>query len=174
MKFAAAMLLTLSLAGAPVLAADTRVGAIEIEHPWARASATANGAMYMEIENKGAAADKLVAASTAAAAKAELHTHLLENGIARMRPVDAIEVTPGSPTVLRPGGLHVMLIGLKKPLQIGDTITVTLTFEKAGRVDVTVPVQRSAAGMGQGDMPHGTMPHGDMPHGTMPHGGMTN
>jgi copper(I)-binding protein len=169
MRLATAALLSLALMSAPALAADTKAGSIEIEHPWARATATANGAIYMELENKGGAPDKLVAASTPAAEKAELHTHLMENGIARMRPVDAIEVTPGSPTVLRPGGLHVMLMGLKAPLKVGDTITVTLTFEKAGKVEVTVPVQKSAGSMG--GMDHGGM--GGMDHGAM-HPGMTN
>ena len=150
MRIPAALLLSLALISGPALAADTKVGTIEIEHPWARPSAMANGAVYMELENKGGAPDKLVSASTPAAAKAELHTHLMENGIARMRPVEAIEVTPGSATVLRPGGLHIMLTGLKAPLKDGDSIALTLTFEKAGKVEVTVPVQKNAAGMGPG------------------------
>ena len=172
MRLPVAAVLSLALLTAPALAADTKVGAIEIEHAWARASVMANGAVYMELENKGGAPDKLVAASTPAANKAELHTHLMENGIARMRPVEAIEVTPGSPTVLRPGGLHVMLMGLKAPLKEGDTITLTLTFEKAGKVDVTVPVQRRAGGM-EG-MGHDQMDHGGTGHGNMTHPGMTN
>ena len=170
MRLPAAALLSVALMTASAVAAETKVGSIEIEHPWARASAMANGAIYMELENKGGAPDKLVAASTPAANKAELHTHLMENGIARMRPVEAIEVTPGSPTVLRPGGLHVMLMGLKAPLKVGDTITLTLTFEKAGKVDVTVPVQRSAGdmkGMGRDDMDHGGMNHGTMDRSRM-------
>ncbi|MGE5147680.1 MAG: copper chaperone PCu(A)C [Candidatus Eiseniibacteriota bacterium] len=177
MRLPAAALLSLALLTAPAFAGDTKVGTIEIEHAWARASAMANGAVYMELENKGGAPDKLVAASTPAANKAELHTHLMDNGIARMRPVEAIEVMPGSPTVLRPGGMHVMLLGLKAPLKVGDSITVTLTFEKAGKVDVTVPVQRSAGGaegMGHDQMNHDQTDHGGMNHGTMPHGGMTN
>jgi hypothetical protein len=158
-------MLALVLTG-PALAADSvKVGALEIEHAWARPSATANGAIYLEIENKGAAADKLVAASTAAAAKAELHSHLMDGNIARMRPVEALEVTPGSATVLRPGGLHIMLMGLKAPLKEGDSLALTLTFEKAGKVDLTVPVRRDAGGMAPGG--HGAMDHGGM-HGAKP------
>jgi periplasmic copper chaperone A len=167
MRTPAALLLAVALMTGQAFAADSaKVGSLEIEKAWARPTATANGAVYLEIENKGTATDKLVAASTTAAAKAELHTHLMEGGIARMRPVDGIEVTPGSATVLRPGGLHVMLLGLKAPLKTGDTITLTLTFEKAGKVDVTVPVQRNASGMGHEGMDHGTMGHGAMEHMT--------
>jgi hypothetical protein len=161
----AALLLALAVLTGPALAADpVKVGALEIEHAWARPSATANGAIYLEIENTGAAADKLVAASTPAAAKAEMHTHLMDGNIARMRPVEAIEVTPGSATVLRPGGLHIMLMGLKAPLKEGDSVALTLTFEKAGKVELSVPVQKTAGGMGHGG---GAMGHGGM-HGAKP------
>jgi copper(I)-binding protein len=163
MRIRAALVLALAVVTGPALAADpVKVGALEIANPWVRPSATANGAIYLEIDNKGTAADRLVAASTTAAAKAELHTHVMDGNIARMRPVDAIEVTPGSATVLKPGGLHIMLLGLKAPLKEGDTVAVTLTFEKAGKVDVTVPVQKNASGMGHGDADHDSMAHRGM------------
>jgi copper(I)-binding protein len=167
----AALALAAALLSAPALAGDTvKAGSIEIEHAWARPSATATGAIYLEIDNKGSAPDRLVAASTSAAGKAELHTHIMDGNIARMRPVDAIEVTPGSATVLRPGGLHIMLIGLKAPLKEGDKVALTLTFEKAGKVDVTVPVQKNGAGMGSGMGPGG-MGHGGMGQGGTDHMG---
>lgn len=163
MRRTAAMMLAFAVLAGPALAAEpVKVGAIQIEHGWARPSATANGAIYLEIENTGAAPDKLVAASTPAAAKAELHTHLMEGNVARMRPVDAIEVSPGSATVLRPGGLHIMLMGLKAPLKDGDSVALTLTFENAGKVDLTVPVQRSAGG-GMNHGGHGATGHGGKP-----------
>jgi len=172
MRIPAALALVVALMTGSALAADpVKVGALEIENPWVRPSTGPNGAIYLEIDNKGNAPDRLVAASTTAANKAELHTHIMDGNVARMRPVDGIEVTPGSATVLRPGGLHIMLLGLKAPLKEGDTVALTLTFEKAGKVDLTVPVQKSAAGMGPG-MPHGDMPHSDMGQGGMGAGGM--
>jgi copper(I)-binding protein len=169
MRTPAALVLALAVMAGPALADPVKVGAIEIENTWARPSATANGAIYLEIDNKGDAADRLVSASTAAAAKAELHTHVMDGNIARMRPVTAIEVTPGSATMLRPGGLHIMLLGLKAPLKDGDTVSVTLTFEKAGKVDVTVPVRKSASGMSHGGPDHDGMDHGGMGDHHMTH-----
>jgi copper(I)-binding protein len=161
MRTAAAVLLALSVLAGPAAAADTvRAGAIEIAHAWARPSVTANSAIYLEIENTGQEPDRLVAARTPAAAKAELHTHMMDGNIARMRPVDAIEVTPGSATVLRPGGLHIMLTRLKAPLKEGDSVALTLIFEKAGEVELEVPVRRNAGGMSPGH--HGMQGHGGM------------
>ena len=82
----------------------------------------------------------------------------MDGGVMRMRKVDGIEVAPGSPTVLKPGGLHVMFLGLKKPLTLGETVAVTLTFEKAGKVDVRVPVSDGPLGPkgpGKGHAGHG-------------------
>ncbi|HVO14088.1 MAG TPA: copper chaperone PCu(A)C [Alphaproteobacteria bacterium] len=165
MRLAVTLALAAALLSGPALADDmVKVGSLEIEHAWVRPSAGPNGAVYLEIDNKGSAPDRLVAASTSAANKAELHTHVMDGNIARMRPVDAIEVTPGSPTVLKPGGLHIMLLGLKAPLKEGDKVALTLTFEKAGKVDVSVPVQKNAAGIGQGGMDQGTMGGQHMMH----------
>jgi copper(I)-binding protein len=168
MRIAAALVLAAALLSGPALADDmVKVGSLEIEHAWVRPSAGPNGAVYLEIDNKGSAPDRLVEASTPAAGKAELHTHIMDGNIARMRPVDAIEVTPGSATVLRPGGLHIMMVGLKAPLKEGDKVALTLTFEKAGKVDIAVPVRKNAAGMGHGGM--GGMDHGTMGGGHMMH-----
>ena len=139
-------------------------GSIAVTEPWARASAPAarNGAAYMVVSNGGAEADRIVAAESPVAEKAELHTHLMDNGVMKMRPVEAIEVSPGEPAVLRPGGLHVMLLGLKQPLTQGGRFPVTLKFAKAGAVTVEVAVQGAGA-MGPGGMDHG---HGG-DHGAM-------
>ena len=133
---------------APAALAD----GVKVEEAWARASAGAarNGAAYLTLVNLGAAPDRLLAAASPVAEKAELHTHLLEDGVMRMRPVTAVEVHPGTPTVLRPGGLHVMLFGLKAPLEDGQRFPLSLRFEKAGTVEVEVAVRRDApAGQGQ-------------------------
>jgi Uncharacterized protein conserved in bacteria len=105
-------------------------------------------AAYLTIET-GGASDRLVAAASPAAARVELHEHILEDGVAKMREVAAgIPVAPDAPAVLEPGGYHVMLMGLTAPLAEGDAIDLTLTFEAAGEITVTVPVRAMAAGHG--------------------------
>jgi copper(I)-binding protein len=118
---------------------------VEVVQPWARASAGQTGAAYMMLKNDGDTDDKLIAVSTAAAAKAELHNMTMEGDVMRMRSVDGIPVKAHGSAELKPGGLHVMLMGLKAPLKQGDSIPVTLTFEKAGKVSVQVPVQPAGA-----------------------------
>jgi copper(I)-binding protein len=132
-------LATLALAlfvSSAVAAAD-----ITVQQPWARASAAPGGAgaAFMVIDN-GGAADRLVKAASPVAEVTELHTHIDEGGVMKMRAVAAIDVPGKAETRLAPGGLHVMLIGLKAPLKEGETIAVTLTFEKAGSMTVAVPV----------------------------------
>ena len=154
--------LVLGLAG-PALAADemAQVGDVAIHEPWARASLgnAPNSAAYMVLETAGTEPDQLVASSTPVAEKAELHSHSMDGDIAKMRPVDAVEVSPGAPTLLEPGGLHIMLIGLKQKLAPGDTIPLTLVFAHAGEVTLEVPV-RGMAGM-SGHSGHGTMGEGE-------------
>ena len=128
---------------------------VSVTDPFSRASApTAKaGAAFLTVKID-AGNDKLLGGSSPVAEKVELHTHLMEDGIARMRPVDGgIDVAAGSPVELKPGGLHLMLIGLKAPLKQGDSFPLTLNFEKAGAVTVMVPVQgpgAKAPGAGQG------------------------
>lgn len=120
---------------------------ITVTTPFSRASApTAKAGAAFLTMTIDAGSDKLIAASSPVAEKVELHTHLMENGIAKMRPVEGgIPVTAGTPTELKPGGLHIMLIGLKSPLKQGESFPLSLTFEKAGTVAVTVPVQGPGA-----------------------------
>jgi copper(I)-binding protein len=132
----------------PAPAGDTiTVGDLTIAQPWARASAgkAKNGVAYMTLANKGTAKDRLVGATTPAARKASLHTHLMEGDIMKMRPVEAVEIAPGKSAVLKPGGLHVMLMGLKTPLKEGEAFPLTLTFENAGSVEVRVMVHKAGA-----------------------------
>lgn len=144
-------------AAALVTPARAEAGLV-VHEPWARAALQGRtSAAYMTIENTTAALDRLVSATSPAARVVELHTHIMDGGVMRMRPVSAIEVNPGEPAVLRPGGLHVMLIDLTQPLRQGESIPLTLRFEKAGEITVTVPVLAAgAAGHGQ----HGPGPHG--------------
>lgn len=123
---------------------DYTLDGLRIGHPWARASAGAapTGAAYFALENRGGEPDRLVSASTPAAERAELHTHLHENGVMKMRPVEGgIELPAGGQVLLAPGGLHVMLMGLKAPLKEGERFPLTLTFEKAGELQVEVAVE---------------------------------
>ena len=142
-------------------AADmTEVGAITIDQPWARASLgnAPNSAAYMILRTTAATPDRLISGSTPVATQVELHTHVMEGGVAKMRPVAAIEVAPGEPTVLEPGGPHVMLRRLTQKLEAGTTMPLTLVFEHAGAVTLEVPVEGIAAGTGPGhDAP---MEHG--------------
>jgi len=143
------------LATLPAAAADIMVGEIMISEAFARASAgrARNGAAFLTIMNKGDA-DRLLAASAEVSARTELHTHSMDaEGVARMRPVDHIELPAGETVTLQPGGLHVMLMGLNAPLKQGDSFPLTLRFEKAG--DVTFDVTVAAPGAkGPGGMQH--------------------
>jgi copper(I)-binding protein len=118
---------------------------IEIDHPWARASAGKTGVAYLTIVNRGTTDDRLVSASTPVAEKAEPHSTTSDNGVMKMRPVDGIDVKAGGKAELKPGGLHLMLMGLKAPLKAGQSFPLTLTFEKAGAIDATVAVEKAGA-----------------------------
>ncbi len=114
-----------------------------VAHPWARATpggATIGGA-YLEMKAARGQSDRLISASSPAAGAVELHSHVMEGGIAKMRRVDAIAVPGGKSVVLKPGGYHLMLTGLKAPLKQGDLLKLTLVFEKAGAIDLEATVQ---------------------------------
>ena len=136
--------LLLAAAGA-AQAEDTALGALEIAAPWARASAgpTGTGAVFMTIRNHGEA-DRLLAADADVAERVELHTHIMDGDVMRMRRLPAIAVPPGE-TTLEPGGLHVMLLGLHAPLVEGTSFPLSLTFHDAGTVRLDVPVQEAGA-----------------------------
>lgn len=138
--------LALALAAAAAPAAAHHDHRIEVVEPWARAAlAGRTGAAYMTLVNPTDTPDRLLAAAAEVAETVELHAHLHEGGVMRMRPVAAIEVHPGEPAVLAPGGLHIMLIGLRRDLKRGETIRLILSFEKAGKVEVEVPVLAAGA-----------------------------
>ncbi|MBM3598972.1 MAG: copper chaperone PCu(A)C [Alphaproteobacteria bacterium] len=152
--------LAVALTAAPFAFAQSRPS-VQVEQAWARATAgqMRTGAAYMTLVNTGTEPDRLIAVATPAADKAELHTHVMEGDVMRMRALTAVEVNPGSPSVLKPGGLHVMLMGLKAPLKAGDSFALALTFEKAGRIETTVKVGAAgASGPGASDG-HGAHQH---------------
>lgn len=123
-----------------------RAGDIAVESPWTRAAgANANGAGFMALRNTGTLPDRLVSAASPAARVVELHTHIRDGDVMRMRPVADIPVPPGQTVRLQPGGLHVMLIGLTRPMERGERIPVTLRFERGGEVTVMLDVQAAGA-----------------------------
>jgi periplasmic copper chaperone A len=139
-----ALIGTFLLSLAP-LTAQGQTTSIQVDHVWARASTGQTGAVYMTIANKGPADDRLVSAATPVAGQVQLHTEINDNGIMKMRPVPGIDVKSGGQTTLGPGGFHVMLIGLKQPLKEGESFPLTLTFENAGKLDVSVKVEKAGS-----------------------------
>ena len=139
--------LALGLAALFAQAHQFKLGAITIGHPYARATAAGQptGGGYMSFVNAGPA-DKLVAISADVSTSVEMHTMTMEGDVMRMRQVDAIELAAGQTVELKPGGYHVMFVGLKAPLKAGDKFPAKLKFEKAGEVDVTFNVEAPAAG----------------------------
>jgi periplasmic copper chaperone A len=139
----------LALAVTVAAAGDYKVGPIHIADPWSRATPRGAeiGAGYMKIINTGTTADRLVGGSATIAATFEMHDMAMENHVMKMRAVKGgLEIKPGQTIELKPGGLHVMFVGLKKPLAVGDRITATLEFEKAGKVEIAYEVRPMGAG----------------------------
>ncbi len=131
----------------PALAQNATAPTIEIMSPWARATpgGAKNGAAYMTIVNKGKEANRLIAVATPAAKMAEMHRTVSDNGVMKMLPVEGVDVKAGSQAVFKPGGYHVMLMDLTEPLVEGSSFPLTLTFAKAGKIEVTVKVQKVGA-----------------------------
>ncbi|HLY57717.1 MAG TPA: copper chaperone PCu(A)C [Stellaceae bacterium] len=125
-------------------------GPIEVQHAWTRPTpATArNAAVYLTLVNHGAADDRLTAVSTEIAGTASLHVSAETNGVMTMRPLAAVDVTPGATVALQPMGMHIMLEALKGPLTLGQTFPMTLHFDKAGAVTTTVTVGKDANSSG--------------------------
>lgn len=133
--------LALSLAAQ---AHEYTIGDLEIGHPWARPTVPGqpSAGAYLSIENKGNASNKLVSIASPVAKSAEVHTMSMQGDVMKMREVGSIDIKPKEKIAMQPGnGYHIMLIGLSKPLKIGDKIPLTLTFEKGGKLEVSVYVE---------------------------------
>ena len=144
------------LATGPTLAHEFHVEGLTIDHPFARENPRVGGAggAFMTITNAGDSDDILVGASSPVSDDVELHTHIMEDGVMRMREVEGgIPVPAGTVVGLQPGGYHVMLMEINEPLVEGDEFPLTLIFEHAGSVDVMVSVEDISAGA------HGNMEH---------------
>lgn len=144
-RFLAALPLLLA-ASDPPFQADPPTP-FQVDHPWARASAgnARNGAVFLTLTGKGAP-DRLTGVSSPAAESADLHESIDDKGVMKMRPAAGLDLPPGKPVTLAPGGYHVMLMGLKAPLKTGDTFPLTLRFEHAPAMTVTVTVEAIGGG----------------------------
>ena len=132
------------LLAAPTRAEEVKAGDLVISQAWSRATpgGAKTGGGFLTIENKGSAPDRLVAVSGDFAGKIEVHEMAVKNGVMTMRPVEnGLTIEPGKIVSLAPGGYHLMMLDLKAPLKQGDKLPVTLQFEKAGTVAVTLDVQ---------------------------------
>ena len=128
------------------------LGQLAVHHPYTRSTApgqkVAGG--FMKIENKGTA-DQLISASSPIASEMQLHTMTMDGNVMRMREVKVIDVPAKGSVELKPGGLHLMFIDLKSPLKAGESVPVKLKFQKAGEVEVKMPVKDISDG---GHMKH--------------------
>ncbi len=120
-------------------------GTIMVENAWSRAALSGRtGVVYFSVMSMGGA-DRLLRVATPVADHAELHQSMESGGMSQMRPVDAVPIAAGATVSFAPGGLHVMLIGLKHALKEGDSFPLTLTFEKAGTVETNVKVGKAGS-----------------------------
>ena len=140
--FVAALAVAILFATRTALAATVMVGSLTLSGLWTTATPpgapTAVG--YLTITNNGTMPDSLVAVSSPLASIGMLHRMDVTNGVATMQMMPAIEIPPGKTVTLAPDGFHIMFVTLKQSLKAGDTIPVTLVFQRAGKVDAVLPV----------------------------------
>jgi periplasmic copper chaperone A len=140
----------------PSAAHEFKAGALVIDHPWTRATpkGARTGAGYMAITNHGQQPDRLVGGTAEGIDKIEVHEMTMANDVMQMRQLaSGLEIKPGETVELKPSGIHLMMIGLKEPLEQGRDVKATLSFEKAGSVPVTFEVE--AMGSAGGGHAHG-------------------
>jgi len=145
-------------------------GALAVSGAWARVSfgKAVNSAGFLTIKNTGSTDDMLIGASSGISKRTELHTHIRDGQIMRMRRVEGgIPVPKGRSAVLQPGGYHIMFIGLHKPLKAGETFPLTLKFKNAKPITIFVTAQKKAMPKGMMMMDHSKMDHGMMNHDGM-------
>ena len=136
--------LAMTACAATARAEDVKVGDLVISQAWSRAtpSGAKIGGGYLTIENRGSAPDRLIGGMADVAGKVQVHEMSMDNGVMKMRPVDnGLAIDPGKTVKLAPGGYHLMMMDLKAPLKQGDKVPVTLEFEKAGKVTVSLDVK---------------------------------
>jgi hypothetical protein len=148
----------LACGGTEARAQDVTAGGLKISAAWTRATPKGApvGGGYLTITNSGTAPDRLIGGSSDTSARFEIHNMTMDHGVMKMRPVEAgIEIKPGQTVELKPGGYHVMFVGLKKQFEQGNHVKATLKFEKAGEVAVDFAVEGIGAQTGGMPMQHG-------------------
>lgn len=135
--------LTFAAIAACANAHEYKAGDLAIGHPWSRPAAVGmNGVGYLTVTNAGTTPDTLIAVETPVAGKAALHTGSVKGGVMRMgKMAHGLTIPPGGKATLAPGGDHLMLLKLNRPLKVGDKVAATLVFRRAGRVAVSFSVQ---------------------------------
>ena len=126
---------------APARADEIKAGDLVISQAWTRATPKGAkiGGGYLTIENKGTAPDALIGGSADVAGSVQVHEMSMDNGVMKMRPLEkGLAIEPGKSVKLAPGGYHLMMLDLKSPLKKGDKLPITLEFEKAGKVQVSL------------------------------------
>jgi len=138
---------------------------IEVHNAYVRATPPGlpNSAAFMTIKNTSSEDISIMSASSKVSKVVELHTHDMKNGVMKMYQVPKIDVAKHSKTVLKPGGYHIMLIGLYHPLKVGETVTLTLKLSNGERKTITAPIKTVMGGMKHHSMDHSKMNH-DMKH----------
>ena len=141
----AAILAALALFHAAVPAQEFTVGNVTVVGPWSRELPpnAPNGAAYFRVVNSGGESDRIVSARTDIADTVEIHTHEMDGGMMKMRRVESVKVPAGGEVEFKPHGLHLMLLGLKEPLAGAESYGLTVVFENAGELDVSVDVRRT-------------------------------
>jgi len=149
MKTATLAFAVLCFVAGGACAHDYTLKSLSIDHAFARATppGAKSGGAFFVVENAGKTPDKLIRAASPVAGAVELHQMAMDGGIMTMRAMTAMDVPAAGKLELSPGGYHVMLLDLKQPLKVGDKVPLTLTFEKAGSVDITVVVEPMGAMM---------------------------
>ena len=142
------LLVLLAIAMLPVRAMPAQATSVKVTDAWVREMAAGRTvtAVFLELTNAGAAERRLVRGATTAADTLELHEMKRDGGMMRMSPVPQISIPAGETVSLRPGGLHLMLFGVKRPLAAGDTIRVTLTFDDGSTLEVPAAVRAMPGG----------------------------
>lgn len=142
-SFTPIALIALAIA-APLAAHGVTVGTLKIGHPWARQTAPRQqaGGAFLSLTNNGKHEDRLLSATADVATKVELHSMSMDAGVMRMRPVKGgLAIPVGETVTLAPGGYHIMLIGLRRPLALGEMVPMTLRFARAGNVKVELKIE---------------------------------
>ena len=152
---------------APARAEEVKAGDLVISQAWSRATprGAKTGGGYLTIENQGSAPDRLIGGSADVAGNVQVHEMSMEGGVMKMRPVEqGLTIEPGKTVKLAPGGYHLMMMDLKAPLKQGERVPVTLEFERAGKVTVSLDVEGvGAQGPGSGSATGGKMEMKKMP-----------